>query len=156
MDFWATNARAYPRARLWRAAALSVGAVLACVAVLAVAVAPASAAGTDCNPKLANPDWLVCVVVAGGKASGYVRWYYGDDPYFDPATVYVRQCRTDMSGCVVIAANRAGGANIVSTSAKPAALGHVYQACTSFDVVVNGVRFDSFAVNRCSAWRSWP
>ena len=96
----------------------------------------------------------VCVDVHEGRVAGYVRWYYSDGR-FDPATVYVRQCRVDMSGCVVIAANRASGTNIVSTSSKPAPYGHVFQACASIDVFLEGRHYD-WVVNYCTHWRSWP
>jgi hypothetical protein len=61
-------------------------------------------------------------------------------------TVYVEQCRGDLTVCGTISGNHQGGVYYVETSKKPTAFGHVYHACASF---TNGlVRI----LNVCSDW----
>lgn len=126
------------------------------MAGFALRSAPASASGTACEPNTQGV-YDICVVVANGKVSGYTRWHIGDG-YFNPATVYVVQCRPDLDPryCGTIAANGGSGNNIVSTSNKAAAYGHVYHACASFSVHLDGGQINGYATNRCSKWSSWP
>ena len=72
----------------------------------------------------------ICIAVESGKVSGYARIYGGQDPFFDPANVWVQQCRGDGTACGTRAQAKRSGANIASTSSKPAAFGHAYRACT--------------------------
>jgi len=61
-------------------------------------------------------------------------------------TVYVEQCRGDLTVCGTISANHKDGVYYVETSKKPTAFGHVYHGCASF---TNGlVRI----LNVCSGW----
>jgi hypothetical protein len=134
----------------------AVAAAVLAITVLVAWSAPASASGMKCyNDSPTDPWWSVCVDVYNGRVSGFARWYYSDG-LFNPATVYVVQCRVDMTACGTISANRASGSNIVSVSSKPAAYGHVYHACTSFSVYLQGHQYNSWAVNYCSPWSSWP
>ena len=135
---------------------IALAAVVLAVTGLVGLAAPAEAAGAKCYlDSPTDPWWRVCVDVYNGKVSGFVRWNYSDG-YFNPATVYVVQCRVDITHCGTISANRASGTNVVSVSTKPAAYGHVYRACTSFSVYLQGRQYNSWAVNYCSPWSSWP
>lgn len=71
------------------------------------------------------------------------------------ATVYVTQCRGDLTGCGTIAANNivqsADSSEYVLTSKKPVASGHVYRACGSW--VSFARSFDEWkGTNKCSPW----
>jgi hypothetical protein len=68
---------------------------------------------------------------------------------FKEATVYVTQCRGDLTGCGTIAVNSGGGSGVteVGTSMKPGAGGHVYRACASWNSMDNW----SY-VNACTPW----
>ena len=137
---------------------LSTAAVAVMFATIALVAGsgPASASGLKCYlDSPTDPWWRVCVDVHNGNVSGFVRWGYSDG-YFNPATVYVVECRVDMTGCGTKSQNRKSGSNIVSASSKPAAYGHVYHACTSFSVYLEGHQYNNWAVNYCSPWSSWP
>jgi hypothetical protein len=129
--------------------------------VLAAVVAPptADAAGVKYNSYFVTD---VYISVTGGRVNGYIRITQdvgSTDFYFVTATVYVTQCRADLTVCGTFAANSGGGSNIVSTSSKPAAYGHVYKTCSSFtlwDPTYPPRGRTQKWTNVCSPWSSYP
>jgi hypothetical protein len=117
------------------------------LSVLGVSSMPAAASGTGCTPPWHNAD--VCVYVSNGKVWGDA--YHYSPGYFTDVTVYVRQCRGDLTNCGTIAANHGSYTTYLSTSHKDAAYGHVYKACASWTD-----NYGYHIVNYCSPWRSWP
>jgi hypothetical protein len=149
------------RASTWRRIGMAIAMTFAATtSSLALAAAPASAWGAQCNPDVPQDQayFKTCIFVdSDGDTYGMVRWYYSDG-YFTSAVVYVRQCRVDLNPayCGTFAANSGSGTNVVTTRPKPAAYGHVYQACASISVKLQGHIYSPWATNCCSGWRSWP
>jgi hypothetical protein len=92
--------------------------------------APVSADGRVCARK--RHDAQVCVDVnslAPKRVFGSV--FNSRGTLFAVVTVFVKQCRVDITHCVTVAANRQTSGIYIETSLKPASAGHVYQACAS-------------------------
>jgi hypothetical protein len=124
-------------------------AAIAPIAAGTLSIAPASASDPSCHPAVDLAD--VCVHVFEGTVYGSIAAEGGTSEWFEAASVYVTQCRPDITNCGVIAANNGGLTAEVLTSEKPAPSGHVFHACASWT--------DSAGhhhVNVCSPWRSSP
>jgi hypothetical protein len=125
-------------------------AVLLALPMVGLASTPASAAGLGCNT-YGDADICVYVNATNDTVFGYILLSNRNDS-FNYATVYVRQCRTDFTNCVTIAAN----SNplypyYIQTSSKPAPLGHVFAAFGTWQTA-----FGYHYVNVRSDWRSNP
>lgn len=129
--------------------------VLGLTLVIVGLEAPAApAAGRDCTA-VRNVEVCITVFTDGSGNRGGV---FIDPPaYFANATVYVRQCRPDITHCVTVSARSDQSSPPgyivygVSTSKKPVSYGHIYHACASW-TDNSGNR----GVNVCSPWKSWP
>jgi hypothetical protein len=122
-------------------------AILICVCALVLTTGgTASASGTShknyCGTgSVSNQCVDVNVDSSGGQVFGFANALS-----IGHITVYVEQCRGDLTVCGTISANHQDGVHYVETSKKPTAFGHVYRACASF---TNGlVRI----LNVCSGW----
>jgi hypothetical protein len=89
----------------------------------------------------------VCPVVEGNQVGGYVALYSSSN--IIRGTMYVAQCRVDITHCVTITATPISQADRAFTSLKPSAHGHVYHTCVSA-VTMWGDQWP--IVNLCSKW----
>jgi hypothetical protein len=127
---------------------------LLAVPLVVLTSAPASAAGRDCT---AVRNVEVCITVFTDGTGNYGGVFIDPPAYFKNATVYVRQCRPDITHCVTVSSN--GGRSSppgyivygVVTSTKPVSYGHIYHACASWTD-----NSGHAGVNVCSPWKSWP
>jgi hypothetical protein len=124
-----------------------VAATLVALTIGTLTITPAFAAGTGCLPQPLHGA-TVCIIVGNGYVRGQAKH---DNGYFKTVTLYVMQCRADITYCVKIAANSGTNTSNILTSSKSAAYGHVYHACASWTDNRN-----YHYVNVCSPWRSWP
>lgn len=116
----------------------------AAAATLFAGVGSASASDIRCS-NYDNSDTAMCVDTA--SRPGFVQG--GISSGIDTSqthTIYVKQCRGDLSVCGVIASNGVG----LQTSFRPTSPGHVYQACATFTGGRSGVRH----VNVCTEFAS--
>jgi hypothetical protein len=137
------------RIRLARPLAI-VGLVVAALASLMfVGSGTASADTQKCTPidNLFDTSYI-CVETSGTNVYGLLI------ASINSATIYVTQCRGDLTACGTIAANSTNTPNLygLSTSSKPMAHGHVYRSCASWTESRNGSRYTNF----CSPWLAYP
>ena len=105
---------------------------------------PASAEG-DRDKVYCGGSRVACFDVGVNSSGGQVFGYSGDSAV-GFISIYVTQCRGDLSGCGTISANAKDGVSSLATSSKPTAFGHVYRTCGSFKKT--GVSI----LNVCSPW----
>jgi hypothetical protein len=132
-------------------ASIGAGIVNACPA--SAMVISAQAADPNCSLIENNPmDESVavegCIRIEDGGVFGAA---YANGLSFETVTVYVTQCRSDITHCGIIAANSSEDVHVVTTSTKLAPIGHIFRACISY-TDSQGVH----RVNVCSPWRSYP
>jgi hypothetical protein len=121
----------------------------------AVVVAPSAAHADviwnkctrDYSGIVGNEYIEVCPVVEGAQVGGNVVLYSRSN--ITTGTLYVVQCRVDITHCGTITATPISQASRASTSLKPYAHGHVYHACVSGRTIW-GSRWP--IVNLCSKW----
>jgi hypothetical protein len=124
-------------------------AVLLVLPLVGLASPPAAAAGWGCTNA---GDGNICVNVEAGPDTVYGRLGLVLAADLVSATIYVKQCHTDHTHCVTIAANnKPQSSKSIVTSRKPAPLGHAFQTCGSWTT-----SFGDTYYNVCSEWRTNP
>jgi hypothetical protein len=127
---------------------------LLAMSLIALTSAPASAAGRGCT---GVRDVEVCITVLTDGHGNYGEVLIDPPANFANATVYVRQCRPDVTHCVTVSSNSDQSSPPgyivygVKTSTKPVSYGHIYHACASWTD-----NSGHPGVNVCSPWKSWP
>jgi hypothetical protein len=125
-------------------------AVLLAVPMVGLSSAPASAAGQGC--KTYSDFANLCVTVDSITDTAFGHLDLPDYDSFDYVTIYVRQCRTDFTNCVTIAANsNPQFPDFIRTSTKPAPFGHVFATFGTWQTTDG-----HHHVNVRSPWRSNP
>lgn len=114
-------------------------------ASIMVTQSPAGAEGGDCNNHAAGygNTFVVCVSSGDGRVGGRgeVVNIYGATVSAQK-TIYVQECRGNVTGCHTIAANSENAPGSLFTSSRVTSFGHIYRTCGS----AGG------AINVCSDW----